>query len=47
MLSPFYPTDSKHTPNANEVIKNEADPKGQLLFFWGDEEKFRRITTGN
>ena len=28
--------------------KKEADPKGQLLFFFGGgEEKFRRITTEN
>ena len=29
------------------MIQKEADPKGQLLFFWGGEEKFRRITTEN
>ena len=30
-----------------EGTTKEADPKGQLLFFLGGEEKFRRITTEN
>ena len=29
------------------TTNKEADPKGQLLFFWWGEEKFRRITTEN
>ena len=31
-----------------QIIHQEADPKGQLLFFFGGgEEKFGRITTEN
>ena len=35
-----------HYASTRELFK-EAAPKGQLLFFGGGEEKFRRITTEN
>ena len=40
----FHPLEHAHAGRT----AGEADPKGQLLFFfWGGEEKFRRITTEN